>query len=1318
MLLLRRLLPLAAAVFAPLLASASDDPRLASWFTANSGCYARLYATTAAESSGTALTTWSRGQGTQSSPVYSDVHEINYSANWVYIRSANLPSHVMGPWYLNAAKTQLFGNYPANRADVFRIPRNPVIPGIKSATGAGSIGKAVNGVSFFDSRDLHSYSNANGQDSTPVNGLQGDGIWNRDGYYNEGVTFDPALAHQAGSQYHYHAQPIALRHQLGDNVSYNAATNRYSENPAAASKHSPILGWANDGLPIYGPYGYGSPLDPAGGVRRMISGYALRDGSNGTTAITVRQVLPAWARRFQNRNTLTTSQYGPAVSASYALGHYIEDYEYRGDLGQTQGVDFDLNEQNARWCVTPEYPNGTYAYFTTLKADGTPMYPYTTGRQFFGSPTGGITNLTTMNADTPLTRHFSGGPNKALAVSGTPTVNNGSVSVTWQAVEGATYAVAASTDASTYTTKATGLVATSDTRSTTFAALGKSGVEQVRITRTALATYDTNGFSAATVEQVATAEYSHPTPAAPAITTQPQSRTVNAGTSVTLSVVATGSAPLTYQWFKDDEPINGATSASLPLGAVNAGHAGSYHVVVSNAVGETPSQAAVLTVIVKPTVTTPPASQTVAVGAAVTFAVEASGTGPFTYQWRKGTTNLTGKIAATLTIDSATAADAGNYSVVVTNAAGSATSAAATLTVLAPPVVTNQPITRNATTGDTVTFTATASGAAPLSYRWFFGEEEISGATSATLTRASVTPAQSGDYFVLVSNAVGSHQALVASLVVKDPAPKPLILVPPQASSALWGAEIEFTVGTNATESTADRFRYQWLKDGKALEGRTDPVLALGPIDFADAALYSVRVTTDAGTATSAGARLTVLLPPLSALVLPEDVRVGTYLSAQLVAPPPLPVGLLYQASGLPAGLVLDPESGYLEGTVRGKPGSYRISYWTQLGKLKSEARQLTLEVGAFPSEWAGAYEVLLDDGQRPGGKVSFRVSGAGIVTGKVVTLGDSGVRSFRGLVSIEDGRATSRASISRGKKQAPYEIDLSIDPAGDVSAGVESENGEAYGGRGGFRLRGRGTNAFAGPAQRRYTMVIGASEDLGEDAPQGAGYAAGTLAGKNGALTLSGRLADRTKITGSFALGADNAYRVFFKPLARPGSGIGGSVLVHQAEDAAPAFSSAGWRWNRPALGGVALHPDGFSQVEVPVWLRHWSPPAKTAGALAASLELTVDTPFAVGFSGVDLETGSLPGELSLNAKGAIRVEASENPSAFRMKIAPATGLFSGSFKLADDTQRLRTVTFDGALLQPEANAAEAPRGQGHFIYASPAVPGLRESGLIEFDW
>ncbi len=465
------------------------DPQLSSWYTEDSGQYARLYQSTANETSRTVSKTWTRGTGTQTTPTYAGISKVVYSTNWVYIRSSGLAGHIMGPWYLDAAKTTNFPNFPSNTAKIYRIPRTPTIPTTKSLTGLGASGCMVNGVSMFDMRDAFSYVSASATDATPTNGLTGDGVWNRDGYHNEGITFDPALAHQAGNNYHYHAQPIGLRYQLGDHIDYNATTNRYTESTTAVTKHSPILAWAADGLPVYGPYGYSSPLNPNSGVRRMISGFVLRNGSNGTTNLTStgRTTLPAWAQRIQT----VTFKSGPAVNSTYLLGHFIEDFDYLGDRGYTQGVHFDLNEQNVRWCVTPEYPSGTWAYFTTINADGTPAYPYTTGRQYFGSPTGGSTTI-----GETVTTYFNGGPNKVETASA-PTVNptTGDVTFTWSGVEGGTYLVETSNDLVTWPDLTPTVIATDDQASVVESGARNSHSKRFyRVSRKSLASFDSNGF--------------------------------------------------------------------------------------------------------------------------------------------------------------------------------------------------------------------------------------------------------------------------------------------------------------------------------------------------------------------------------------------------------------------------------------------------------------------------------------------------------------------------------------------------------------------------------------------------------------------------------------------------------------------------------------------------------------------------------------------------------------------------------------------------------------------------------------------------------
>ena len=170
-------------------------------------------------------------------------------------------------------------------------------------------------------------------------------------------------------------------------------------------------------------------------------------------------------------------------------------------------------------------------------------------------------------------------------------------------------------------------------------------------------------------------------PPAPTLTTQPASQTIVAGQPATLTVAATGSGPLTYQWKKDTAAIAGATNASYTIAATTTADAGSYTVEVSNPYGTTPSAAATLTIATLAQISAQPATQTITAGQGATLTVSATGTPAPTYQWYKDGVALAGATSATYTIAATSATDAGSYTVELTNAAGTVTSAAATLTV-------------------------------------------------------------------------------------------------------------------------------------------------------------------------------------------------------------------------------------------------------------------------------------------------------------------------------------------------------------------------------------------------------------------------------------------------------------------------------------------------------------------------------------------------------------------------------------------------------------------------------------------------------------
>jgi len=197
----------------------------------------------------------------------------------------------------------------------------------------------------------------------------------------------------------------------------------------------------------------------------------------------------------------------------------------------------------------------------------------------------------------------------------------------------------------------------------------------------------------------------------PSITLQPTNQTALAGSTVNFGVMAGGSAPLIYQWQWNGTNLDGAVSQTLSLTNVQPVQAGTYGVVLSNAGGSATSAVAALTVVVPPSITLQPSNQTVLAGATVSFSVAATGTAPLDYYWQFNGASLGGAWAETFVLTNVQPAQAGGYSVLVTNIAGSVTSTVAILTVADHPLLLNP---RTTTDG---AFAFTISGAAGLAYQ-------------------------------------------------------------------------------------------------------------------------------------------------------------------------------------------------------------------------------------------------------------------------------------------------------------------------------------------------------------------------------------------------------------------------------------------------------------------------------------------------------------------------------------------------------------------------------------------------------------------------
>ena len=271
----------------------------------------------------------------------------------------------------------------------------------------------------------------------------------------------------------------------------------------------------------------------------------------------------------------------------------------------------------------------------------------------------------------------------------------------------------------------------------------------------------------------------------PSISTQPAAQSVISGATAQFSVSAKGTEPFTYQWKKNGTHIDGATGSTYTTPATrdaDIGTALAYSVAVTNSAGSVTSSDAALTVSAAAVVITKqPAALTVATGAAASLSVEASGTSP-SYQWKKNGTNIASATGSSYTIPATSFDDNGDFSVVVSNSAGTVTSSVARLTVTSAPVfASNLPAALSVNAREPATFSVTAVGTAPLAYQWmkatvldasatpitYNSPVAIEGATSSSYTIPLADLADSGAKFsVVVSNTHGTVTSDSAKLTV------------------------------------------------------------------------------------------------------------------------------------------------------------------------------------------------------------------------------------------------------------------------------------------------------------------------------------------------------------------------------------------------------------------------------------------------------------------------------------------------------------------------------------------------------------------------
>jgi hypothetical protein len=366
-------------------------------------------------------------------------------------------------------------------------------------------------------------------------------------------------------------------------------------------------------------------------------------------------------------------------------------------------------------------------------------------------------------------------------------------------------------------------------------------------------TLASSGVYTVTVTNVAGADTSSPATLAvvensiaPTIQEQPADTTVKVGQEAVFRVAASGAPSPSYQWYFggdlliDGSGIVGATTATLRITPTSAAQAGDYRVTVSNTAGTIESEFATLTVQVAPTIPagSGPVSQAVNVGSNVTFSASATGLPAPTFQWFKGETALDGQTAASLALTNVTLDSAGDYSVVATNAAGNVRSAAATLTVYVPAQIVTDPVGLTIGSGSAFTLTVTATGTPAPSYQWRKNGEEILNATGSTYIVTSSTTADAGDYTVVATNAGGSDTSAVAKVEVA-------VRVPRVSGTRILAPGTQIVLDSQFRADGG--YRFQWLRNGKAIAGATASTYLIPSAESADSGKYAIRVYAASG---------------------------------------------------------------------------------------------------------------------------------------------------------------------------------------------------------------------------------------------------------------------------------------------------------------------------------------------------------------------------------------------------------------------------------------------------------------------------------------
>ena len=735
---------------------------------------------------------------------------------------------------------------------------------------------------------------------------------------------------------------------------------------------------------------------------------------------------------------------------------------------------------------------------------------------------------------------------------------------------------------------------------------------------------------------------------APAVVTQPSGTTNIVGDSLSLTVQATGHAPLAYQWQCDGTNLTGATNLTLALNNVQLSQSGAYQVIVTNGFGSATSTVAQVWVVNGSAIVTQPQSARIPNGSVVAFSVACYGPAEVTYQWQFNGVDIDGATNATFEIPTVGFANAGFYRVITRDPLSVNVSSNATLVVYNLIAIEQQPQGQTVSVGSSVQFSVLATGDGPLQYQWLRNGASLPGQTARTLTLRNVDMADVGFYSVVVTSADDLAGSSWGQLAVVPRAP--VILGPPeigrftntlpvvrgQVDPRAEVLAVFYTLNGNYGGALYAPGASTWSIGALPLQPGKN-VLSVWAVNQCGNGLAATRdfyytqfsqwtlLTNGAGSITRhfAGSNLVVSNQYwLTAVPGPNQVFAGWIVGGTNQSGPFL-YGVPQRDLTFAAQPVLVVEAVFVPSPFRGHEGLYQ---------------GLFAEPGNIAPESAGEF--------------SFRLQRNGAFSGKLVLAGEA-----RALAGQFDPWGAADVSSSRNHAAVVHTA-LQLNLTNNTVAGSVSD-GNWVASLAGSRSVTTAPTAWAG----RRTLVFPGADDGAS--PYGDGYGTATVTAP-GAVTFAGRLSDGSAFSRSTYVCPDGSCP-FYLPLYG-GRGLLIGWLNFGAEAGAGDNLCS---WLCPAFTGVS--GSGFTNSSLSVVCSRFSAAARPVLNLQSGT-LILSGP-GMGESITNYFTVSTGGQFVFPTNSG-RVQLSVNPK---------NGLVTGSFPAGASAA---LTSLQGAILQDQTNA------------------------------